>query len=48
MTRTAGHLIFQSERLGPGEHMLTLRVTGENNPQSRYNWVTVDRAEVVA
>ena len=43
--RTAEVLLFESSQLRDGQHVLTIRVTGQWNPQSRYGWVTIDRAE---
>jgi methyl-accepting chemotaxis protein len=39
-------LLFESPLLEDTEHTLTLRVTGQFNPSSRYIWTTVDRFEV--
>ena len=44
--RAAGVLLWTSPTLPRGTHTMTLRVTGTKNPQSRYTWVTVDRAAV--
>ena len=43
--RAASVLLFESPTLPHGPHMLTIRVTGQWNPNSRYGWVTIDRAE---
>ena len=43
--RAAPVLLFESQNLPPGPHMLTIRVTGQWNPLSRYGWTTVDRVE---
>jgi hypothetical protein len=43
--RTLGALLYQSPVLPAGRHTLSVRVTGEKNPDSRYTWVTIDRAE---
>ncbi len=39
-------LVWQSGQLSDGEHTVVLRVSGDRNPQSTYNWTTVDRFEV--
>jgi methyl-accepting chemotaxis protein len=39
---------FTSATLARGEHTLTLRVTGEKNPNSRYIWISLEKAEIVA
>jgi methyl-accepting chemotaxis protein len=39
-------MLWESPQLADGEHTLTLRVTGQLNPASRYIWTTVDRFEV--
>jgi methyl-accepting chemotaxis protein len=46
-TRRESKLLWESALLDDGEHVLTFRVTGQLNPESRYNWTTVDRFEVV-
>jgi methyl-accepting chemotaxis protein len=38
---------FTSPTLARGEHTLTLRVTGEKNPNSRYIWISLEKAEIV-
>jgi methyl-accepting chemotaxis protein len=45
-TRAAGVRMWTSATLSRGEHTLTVRVTGESNPQSRYMWAAVDRVEI--
>ncbi len=44
-SRTGGVLMYESPTLPKGPHVLTVRVTGRWNPQSRYGWVTIDYAE---
>jgi len=43
--RAAAVKLYESPTLPYGNHVLTVRVTGRWNPQSRYGWVTVDRVE---
>jgi methyl-accepting chemotaxis protein len=38
---------YTSPTLARGEHTLTLRVTGEKNPNSRYIWISLEKAEIV-
>ncbi|AXK32490.1 hydrolase [Streptomyces armeniacus] len=45
-TRVGEQLQWVSPRLEPGEHTVTVRVTGEKNPESGAAFVSVDRAEV--
>jgi len=39
-------MYYESPVLPRGEHSLTLTVTGQTNPQSKYYWVTVDCVEI--
>jgi hypothetical protein len=41
-------MYFESPVLPRGEHVMTLTVTGQTNPQSKYYWVTVDAVEIDA
>jgi methyl-accepting chemotaxis protein len=45
--RVHGVLNWESPVLPHGEHTLKVTVLGEGNPQSRYVWINVDRAEIV-
>jgi len=40
-------VLFDSGHLPPGEHTLSVVVTGEKNPQSRYIWISLEKAEIV-
>jgi hypothetical protein len=40
-------LIFASRELPFGTHTVSVRVTGEKNPASRYIWLTIEKAEIV-
>jgi methyl-accepting chemotaxis protein len=44
--RVSGVQLWTSPALSNGEHTLTLRVTGQSNPQARYMWATIDRVDV--
>lgn len=44
--RVGQHLNYLSPELEPGRHTLTVRVTGEKNPDSGWTAVSIDRAEV--
>jgi methyl-accepting chemotaxis protein len=39
---------YSSPTLARGEHTLSLRVTGEKNANSRYIWISLEKAEIVA
>jgi methyl-accepting chemotaxis protein len=39
-------MFWQSPVLAPGAHTLRARVTGEQNPLSRYIWVTLEEVEI--
>ncbi len=39
-------MFWQSDVLPAGQHTLRVRVTGEQNPDSRYIWVTLERLEI--
>jgi hypothetical protein len=45
-TSRENKMFFQSPVLPHGEHILRARVTGDQNPKSRYIWVTLERVEV--
>jgi hypothetical protein len=45
-SRAAGVQLWTSAALSNGEHTLTVRVTGQSNPQSRYMWASIDWVEV--
>lgn len=45
MTRY-NHFVWESEELCPGQHELTIRVTGEKNAESKDHFVSIDRVEV--
>lgn len=45
-TRDGSVLLFDSGELSPGEHVLTMRVTGEKNAQATGCFVNADRAAV--
>lgn len=40
-------VLFDSGRLAPGEHTLSVVVTGEKNLQSRYIWISLEKAEIL-
>jgi hypothetical protein len=39
-------MFWQSDVLPSGQHTMRARVTGEQNPDSRYIWVTLERLEI--
>jgi hypothetical protein len=39
-------MFWQSDVLPTGQHTMRVRVTGEQNPDSRYIWVTLERLEI--
>jgi len=45
-SRVAGVQLWTSSTLSNAEHTLTIRVTGQTNPLSRYMWTTVDWVDV--
>ncbi len=45
-TRAVGVRMWSSPTLSRGEHTLTVRVTGQSNPQSRYMWAAIDRVDI--
>ena len=45
-SRAAGVQLWATPVLTSGDHVLTIRVTGQMNPASRYMWATIDRVEV--
>ncbi|MEO6713348.1 MAG: methyl-accepting chemotaxis protein [Mycobacteriales bacterium] len=43
-----GHqVLWESAELAPGEHTFHLRVSQKKNPQSRYFWISLAKAEIV-
>jgi GH43 family beta-xylosidase len=44
--RVGQQLNYLSPKLQPGQHKLTVRVTGEKNPASGWTAISIDRAEV--
>ena len=46
-SRTDQHLVYSSPPLPPGEHTLTVRVTGERHEKSTHLYIPADRVDVV-
>jgi len=39
-------VLFDSGHLPAGDHTVTVEVTGEENSQSRYIWISLEKAEI--
>ena len=46
LKRQLGVLLWESQVLSPGEHVLRVRITDQRHPDSKYNWGTIERVEV--
>ena len=44
----ANLLLWTSEELSAGDHVLTYTLTGRKNPASPYIWIGIERVEISA